>query len=65
MCVCSLGWSVHPLPPPLQKDSHTQYLERELESLRVVLEIRNTQLHQQDSKLMQLDKLVRTHTHTR
>ncbi|XP_067114778.1 LOW QUALITY PROTEIN: microtubule-associated tumor suppressor 1 homolog [Osmerus mordax] len=43
-----------------QKDSHTQYLERELESLRVVLEIRNTQLHQQDSKLMQLDKLMET-----
>ncbi|KAK7929786.1 hypothetical protein WMY93_006181 [Mugilogobius chulae] len=40
------------------KDSHTLYLEQELESLKVVLEIKNNQLHQKDKKLMDLDKLV-------
>ena len=43
-----------------QKDSHTLYLEQELESLKVVLEIKNEQLHQQEKKLMEVDKLVRT-----
>lgn len=41
-----------------QKDSHTLYLEQELESLRVVLEMKNNQLHLQDKKLMQMDKLL-------
>ncbi|XP_014068293.2 microtubule-associated tumor suppressor 1 homolog A isoform X1 [Salmo salar] len=41
-----------------QKDSHTLYLEQELESLNVVLDIKNKQLHQQDHKLMQMDKLM-------
>ncbi|XP_061108529.1 microtubule-associated tumor suppressor 1 homolog A isoform X4 [Conger conger] len=40
------------------QDSHTLYLEQELESLKVVLDIKNKQLHQQDKKLMQMDKLV-------
>lgn len=31
-----------------QKDSHTLYLEQELESLKVVLDIKNKQLHQQE-----------------
>ncbi|CAB1336967.1 unnamed protein product [Coregonus sp. 'balchen'] len=39
-----------------QKDS--LYLEQELESLKVVLDIKNKQLHQQDHKLMQMDKLI-------
>ncbi|XP_030643822.1 microtubule-associated tumor suppressor 1 homolog [Chanos chanos] len=43
-----------------QKDSHTLYLEQELESLKVVLEIKTNQLHQQERKLMQMDKLVET-----
>lgn len=43
----------------LQKDSHTLYLEQELESLKVVLDIKNKQLHQQEKKLMEIDKLVR------
>uniref|UniRef100_A0A3B3ZWG1 Microtubule associated scaffold protein 1 n=1 Tax=Periophthalmus magnuspinnatus TaxID=409849 RepID=A0A3B3ZWG1_9GOBI len=42
----------------LQKDSHTLYLEQELESLKVVLDIKNQQLHQQEKKLMEVDKLV-------
>ncbi|XP_035993535.1 microtubule-associated tumor suppressor 1 homolog isoform X5 [Fundulus heteroclitus] len=42
------------------KDSHTLYLEQELESLKVVLEIKNNQLHQKDKKLMEMDKLVET-----
>ncbi|KTG34008.1 hypothetical protein cypCar_00018144 [Cyprinus carpio] len=42
-----------------QKDAHTLYLEQELESLRAVLEIKTNQIHQQDKKLMQMDKLVR------
>ncbi|XP_041930300.1 microtubule-associated tumor suppressor 1 homolog A isoform X2 [Alosa sapidissima] len=41
-----------------QKDSHTLYLEQELESLKVVLEIKTQQLHQQDKKLMQMDKVL-------
>nr|XP_020442637.1 microtubule-associated tumor suppressor 1 homolog isoform X1 [Monopterus albus]XP_020442638.1 microtubule-associated tumor suppressor 1 homolog isoform X1 [Monopterus albus] len=40
------------------KDSHTVYLEQELDSLKVVLEIKNTQLHQKEKKLMEMDKLV-------
>ncbi|XP_023287142.1 protein piccolo-like isoform X2 [Seriola lalandi dorsalis] len=42
------------------KDSHTVYLEQELESLKVVLEIKNNQLHQKEKKLMDMDKLVDT-----
>lgn len=42
-----------------QKDSHTLYLEQELESLKVVLDIKNNQLHQQEKKLMEIEKLVR------
>uniref|UniRef100_UPI003AAD5242 microtubule-associated tumor suppressor 1 homolog A isoform X1 n=1 Tax=Centroberyx gerrardi TaxID=166262 RepID=UPI003AAD5242 len=41
-----------------QKDSHTLYLEQELESLKVVLDIKNKQLHQQEKKLMQMDNLT-------
>ncbi|KAJ8015143.1 hypothetical protein DPEC_G00023090 [Dallia pectoralis] len=40
------------------KDSHTLYLEQELESLKVVMDIKNKQLHQQEHKLMQMDKLM-------
>ncbi|XP_074529890.1 microtubule-associated tumor suppressor 1 homolog A [Halichoeres trimaculatus] len=40
-----------------QKDSHTLYLEQELESLKVVLDIKNEQLHQQEKKLMEVEKL--------
>ncbi|XP_016519855.1 microtubule-associated tumor suppressor 1 homolog isoform X3 [Poecilia formosa] len=42
------------------KDSHTLYLEQELDSLKVVLEIKNQQLHQKEKKLMEMDKLVET-----
>ncbi|XP_031442738.1 microtubule-associated tumor suppressor 1 homolog A isoform X2 [Clupea harengus] len=41
-----------------QTDSHSLYLEQELESLKVVLDIKNKQLHQQDKKLMQMDKVL-------
>ncbi|XP_016299860.1 microtubule-associated tumor suppressor 1-like [Sinocyclocheilus anshuiensis] len=41
-----------------QKDAHTLFLEQELESLRAVLEIKTNQIHQQDKKLMQMDKLI-------
>lgn len=34
------------------------YLEQELESLKVVLEMKNNQLHQKEKKLMEMDKLV-------
>lgn len=40
------------------KDSHTLYLEQELESLKVVLEIKNNQLHQKEKKLMEMEKLM-------
>ncbi|XP_031722907.1 microtubule-associated tumor suppressor 1 homolog isoform X2 [Anarrhichthys ocellatus] len=42
------------------KDSHTVYLEQELDSLKVVLEIKNNQLHQKEKKLMEMDKLLET-----
>ncbi|MEE6460720.1 hypothetical protein FKM82_001082 [Ascaphus truei] len=38
------------------------YLEQELESLKAVLEIKNEKLHQQDKKLMQIEKLVDNNT---
>ncbi|GAA6224297.1 microtubule-associated tumor suppressor 1 isoform X3 [Lates japonicus] len=41
-----------------QKDSHTLYLEQELESLKVVLDIKNKQLHQQEKKMMEIDRLT-------
>ncbi|XP_056294986.1 microtubule-associated tumor suppressor 1 homolog A isoform X2 [Pseudoliparis swirei] len=41
-----------------QKDSHTLYLEQELDSLKVVLDIKNKQLHQQEKKLMEIDTLT-------
>ncbi|XP_052005188.1 microtubule-associated tumor suppressor 1 homolog A-like isoform X2 [Xyrauchen texanus] len=41
-----------------QKDSHTLYLEQELESLKVVLDIKNKRIHEQDMKLLQINKLM-------
>ncbi|XP_051506255.1 microtubule-associated tumor suppressor 1 homolog isoform X2 [Myxocyprinus asiaticus] len=40
------------------QDSHTLYLEQELESLKVVLDIKNKRIHEQDMKLLQIDKLM-------
>ncbi|XP_043113411.1 microtubule-associated tumor suppressor 1 homolog A isoform X2 [Puntigrus tetrazona] len=40
------------------QDSHTLYLEQELESLKVVLDIKNKRIHEQDKKLIQIDKLM-------
>ncbi|XP_029985922.1 uncharacterized protein LOC115416314 isoform X2 [Sphaeramia orbicularis] len=42
------------------KDSHSLYLEQELDSLKVVLEMKNKQLHEKDKKLIDMDKLVQT-----
>ncbi|XP_037546388.1 nascent polypeptide-associated complex subunit alpha, muscle-specific form [Nematolebias whitei] len=42
------------------KDSHTVYLEQELDSLKVVLDMKNQQLHQKDKKLLEMDRLVET-----
>ncbi|XP_061686071.1 microtubule-associated tumor suppressor 1 homolog A-like isoform X2 [Syngnathoides biaculeatus] len=42
------------------KDFHTVYLQQELQSLKVVLEIKNNQLHKKEKKLMDMDKLVET-----
>ncbi|XP_077135789.1 microtubule-associated tumor suppressor 1 isoform X6 [Ranitomeya variabilis] len=44
------------------KNPQVMYLEQELESLKAVLEIKNEKLHQQDKKLMQIEKLVETNT---
>ncbi|KAF6717824.1 Microtubule-associated tumor suppressor 1-like protein A [Oryzias melastigma] len=41
-----------------QKDSHILYLEQELESLKVVLDMKTEQLHQQEKKLMEFEKLT-------
>lgn len=42
----------------LQKNPQLMYLEQELESLKAVLEIKNEKLHQQDIKLLKMEKLV-------
>ncbi|KAJ8271746.1 hypothetical protein COCON_G00106050 [Conger conger] len=42
------------------QDSHTLYLQQELESLKVVVELKNTELHQQNKKLMELKTLMET-----
>ncbi|XP_030047320.1 microtubule-associated tumor suppressor 1 isoform X2 [Microcaecilia unicolor] len=39
-----------------------EYLEQELESLKAVMEIKNEKLHQQDKKLMQIERLVENNT---
>ncbi|KAM3940719.1 microtubule-associated tumor suppressor 1 isoform 2-T4 [Leptodactylus fuscus] len=44
------------------QNPQVMYLEQELESLKAVLEIKNEKLHQQDKKLMQIEKLVETNT---
>ncbi|XP_063314149.1 microtubule-associated tumor suppressor 1 isoform X2 [Pelobates fuscus] len=46
----------------VQKKPQVMYLEQELESLKAVLEIKNEKLHQQDKKIMQIEKLVETNT---
>lgn len=44
------------------KNPQIMYLEQELESLKAVLEIKNEKLHQQDIKLMKMEKVVDNNT---
>ncbi|XP_075608162.1 microtubule-associated tumor suppressor 1 isoform X3 [Balearica regulorum gibbericeps] len=44
------------------KNPQIMYLEQELESLRAVLEIKNEKLHEQDIKLMKMEKLLEDNT---
>ncbi|XP_009954269.1 PREDICTED: microtubule-associated tumor suppressor 1 isoform X3 [Leptosomus discolor] len=44
------------------KNPQIMYLEQELESLKAVLEIKNEKLHQQDIKLMKMEKLMENNT---
>ncbi|NXO55645.1 MTUS1 protein, partial [Aramus guarauna] len=44
------------------KNPQIMYLEQELESLRAVLEIKNEKLHEQDIKLMRMEKLLEDNT---
>ncbi|XP_075787286.1 microtubule-associated tumor suppressor 1 isoform X4 [Pelodiscus sinensis] len=44
------------------KNPQIMYLEQELESLKAVLEIKNEKLHQQDIKLMKMEKQVEKNT---
>ncbi|KAM6261279.1 microtubule-associated tumor suppressor 1 isoform 2-T2 [Porphyrio hochstetteri] len=44
------------------KNPQIMYLEQELESLRAVLEIKNEKLHEQDIKLMKMEKLLENNT---
>ncbi|XP_070613722.1 microtubule-associated tumor suppressor 1 isoform X2 [Erythrolamprus reginae] len=44
------------------KNPQFMYLEQELESLKAVLEIKNEKLHQQDNKLLKMEKLVESNT---
>ncbi|XP_072108738.1 microtubule-associated tumor suppressor 1 homolog isoform X1 [Mobula birostris] len=49
----------------MQKDQKVDpvslYLEQELESLKAVLEIKNEKIHDQEKKLMQMEKLMEKH----
>ncbi|XP_054845668.1 microtubule-associated tumor suppressor 1 isoform X4 [Eublepharis macularius] len=44
------------------KNPQIMYLEQELESLKAVMEIKNEKLHQQDIKLLKMEKLEENHT---
>ncbi|XP_030904775.1 microtubule-associated tumor suppressor 1 isoform X6 [Melopsittacus undulatus] len=44
------------------KNPQIMYLEQELESLKAVLEIKNEKLHEQDIKLMKMEKLLENNT---
>ncbi|NXL44246.1 MTUS1 protein, partial [Podilymbus podiceps] len=44
------------------KNPQIMFLEQELESLKAVLEIKNEKLHQQDVKLMKMEKLLENNT---
>ncbi|XP_048365230.1 microtubule-associated tumor suppressor 1 isoform X4 [Sphaerodactylus townsendi] len=44
------------------KNPQIMYFERELESLKAVLEIKNEKLHQQDVKLLKMEKMVENNT---
>ncbi|NXN96335.1 MTUS1 protein, partial [Rhinopomastus cyanomelas] len=44
------------------KNPQIMYLEQELESLKAVLEIKNEKLHEQDIKLMKMEKLLESNT---
>ncbi|NWR60870.1 MTUS1 protein, partial [Bucorvus abyssinicus] len=44
------------------KNPQIMYLEQELESLKAVLDIKNEKLHQQDIKLMKMEKLLENNT---
>ncbi|XP_030305567.1 microtubule-associated tumor suppressor 1 isoform X2 [Calypte anna] len=44
------------------KHPQIMYLEQELESLKAVLEIKNEKLHEQDIKLMKMEKLLENNT---
>ncbi|XP_063166537.1 microtubule-associated tumor suppressor 1 isoform X2 [Candoia aspera] len=44
------------------KNPQIMYLEQELESLKAVLEIKNEKLHQQDIRLLKMEKLVESNT---
>ncbi|NWH81466.1 MTUS1 protein, partial [Piaya cayana] len=44
------------------KNPQIMYLEQELESLKAVLEIKNEKLHQQDIKLMKMERLLENNT---
>ncbi|XP_048387314.2 microtubule-associated tumor suppressor 1 homolog [Stegostoma tigrinum] len=43
-------------------DPLSLYLQQELDSLKAVLEIKNEKIHNQEKKLMQMEKLVEKHT---
>ncbi|XP_059240371.1 microtubule-associated tumor suppressor 1 isoform X3 [Mustela nigripes] len=58
----SLEDMLHEKQESLEKNPQLMYLEQELESLKAVLEIKNEKLHQQDIKLMKMEKLVDNNT---
>lgn len=57
--LCRGAWETAPYSLPLQIAlAPYQHLEEDMKSLKQVLEMKNQQIHQQEKKILELEKLV-------
>lgn len=57
--LCRSAWETAPCSLPLQIAlAPYQHLEEDMKSLKQVLEMKNQQIHQQEKKILELEKLV-------
>lgn len=57
--LCHGAWETAPCSLPLQIAlAPYQHLEEDMKSLKQVLEMKNQQIHQQEKKILELEKLV-------